>query len=281
MRGVIPGGGLNAPSLAAQRVFRFNQSALDHVQRTLASGTRITRGADDPAGLIAAERLRAELTVLEVESRGLERTEAAANIADSALREVSGMLGEAGAIAIANANTGGMSDAERDANRLALDSILHSIDRIAGTTAFNGTRLLDGSASFAGAGGSVAVPSARTGDLGLIGSGGASYRLSDAKTGGAIHGDAERTMASIREAATQVGGALGLIGAFARHTIEPAKRAHAVAIENTAAAHSAIRDADFAAQSSALARTRALRDASAAVLTLSNSVPARALGLLG
>lgn len=280
MWGITIGGASGTPSPAAPRVMRANQGVLDHVQRTLASGSRIARGADDPAGLIAAERLRAELTTLEVESHGLERTEAAANIAGGALHEISGMLSEAGAIAVANANAGGMSDAEREANQLNLDSILGSIDRIASATTFNGTRLLDGSAMFSAAGASVGVPSAGTADLGAIVSGGATYRLSDARTGGAIHGDATLTGASVRGAAAQIGNAVGRIGAFVRSTIEPAKRTLAVAIENTAAAHAVIRDTDFAAQSAALARTRAMRDASLTALALANAAPQRALGLL-
>lgn len=271
----------NIASLIGQRLLNANQSALNAVGRRLAAGDRIARGADDPAGLIASERLRAELAGLDAETRGLDRAEAVAAVAEGALREVSGLLGDARALAAANANTAGLSNAEREANRLALDSALQAIDRIAATTTFNGGRLLDGSVTLAAAGGSVGVVSASTSELGRVDSGGKTYRLSDARSGGAISGDPQLTLASIRQAAEQVGVALGAIGAFVRNTIEPARRSWAVAFENTTAASSVIRDADAAFESSAWTRARTLRDASLTALTLAQSSPARVSALLG
>src|SRR5690606_36050096 len=43
-----------------------------------------------------------------------------------------------------SANTAGLSDSEREANQLQIDSILQTIDRVAGSTSFQGTKLLNG-----------------------------------------------------------------------------------------------------------------------------------------
>jgi len=57
----------NVSSLFAQRnLSRANADLETRLQR-LATGLRINRGADDPAGLIVSERLRSELRGIEQE----------------------------------------------------------------------------------------------------------------------------------------------------------------------------------------------------------------------
>ena len=106
--------------------------------------------------------------------------------ADAALAEVSNLLIEAESLAIANANTGGLSDAERLANQMQIDSILSSVNRIAGSTTFAGQQLLDGSATVTAGGGSVTIDSVSTGNLGEVEIDGDTYSLADVATGGAL-----------------------------------------------------------------------------------------------
>ncbi len=123
----------------------------------LATGLRINRGADGPAGLIASEDLRAALKVLEAEARAMERTDMVANVADGALGEMSELLSDANAAEVAMANSAGLSDAEREAYQMEIDSARQSVDRIAATTTFNGQKLLDGSMTLSSGGASVAL----------------------------------------------------------------------------------------------------------------------------
>src|SRR5687767_9682481 len=149
--GIRGGGGGFTPngfsSLLAQRYQRLNPMKLAGSLQKLATGYRINRGADDPAGLIASEQLRGTLAALEAELRMLERTDHQAATADGALGEVSDMLVEARGLAVANANDAGLSDLEKQANQAQIDSILVSVDRVSRSTSFNGTKLLDGSFS--------------------------------------------------------------------------------------------------------------------------------------
>jgi flagellin len=85
----------------------------------------------------------------------------------------------------------------------------------------------------------------------------------------------------IGAAMSQVATLRGQIGAFQSNTIEPMIRSNSVAFENTAAARSAIRDTDYAAESSRLARGQALRQSSMWALMQANSSPRSVLGLLG
>lgn len=138
----------NVSSLIAQRVLKKNQASLDLSLSRLSTGLKINTGADDPAGLIASENLRAEKAGI---GQAIENAERASNIigtAEGGLTEVSSLLNELQSLISQAGNTGGLSDEELAANQLQVDSILGSINRIAGATAFQGTRLLNGNYAY-------------------------------------------------------------------------------------------------------------------------------------
>ncbi len=135
----------NVQSLLAQRVLGQNNSNLSQSLERLSTGTRINRGKDDPAGLIASENLRAEATALTAAIGNAERADQVVNIAEGGLQEVSGLLNELQGLLTTTANQAGLSDQEKSANQQQVDSILQTIDRIASSTSFQGTKLLNGS----------------------------------------------------------------------------------------------------------------------------------------
>lgn len=138
----------NVPSLLAQRVLTQNTQDLNTSLERLSTGFRINRGADDPSGLIASENLRSEQASITAAIENAERAEQVVNIAEGGLQEVNALLLEVQGLIGSSANQAGLSDAERDANQLEIDSIIQTIDRIAGTTSFQGTRLLNGNFDF-------------------------------------------------------------------------------------------------------------------------------------
>ena len=135
----------NVQSLLAQRVLGQNNSNLSQSLERLSTGTRINRGKDDPAGLIASENLRAEASALTAAIGNAERADQVVNIAEGGLQEVSGLLNELQGLLTTTANQAGLSDQEKSANQQQVDSILQTIDRIASSTSFQGTKLLNGS----------------------------------------------------------------------------------------------------------------------------------------
>lgn len=160
----------NVSSLIAQRVLRKNNDSLNTSLERLSTGLKINRGADDPAGLIASENLRLEKTGI---SQAIDNAERASNIigtAEGGLAEVSSLLNELQSLVGQAANTGGLSKEEIAANQLQVDSILGSINRIAGATAFQGAKLLNGNYAYqtsgvaASAFGSLQVNAARLPD---------------------------------------------------------------------------------------------------------------------
>jgi flagellin len=85
----------------------------------------------------------------------------------------------------------------------------------------------------------------------------------------------------VREAINQIATLRGRLGTFQKDTLKRSINALEIARENVTAAESAIRDADFAVETSNLTRAQILVNSSSTVLQLSNSIPQNALALLG
>ena len=138
----------NVPALRAIHQLSVNNTDLNLRLERLATGLRINRGADDPAGLIASEGLRNEIRSI---GQAIDNSARAINViatAEGALNEVSALLLELQDLLVASANDGGLTADEIHANQLEIDSLLSSIDRIANTTTFAGEKLLDGSRAY-------------------------------------------------------------------------------------------------------------------------------------
>ncbi|MGB0717190.1 MAG: flagellin [Phycisphaerae bacterium] len=134
----------NVPSLIAQRHLRVSQQDLGVSLQRLSSGLQINRGADNPAGLIVSERLRAEIASV---NQAIDNTARAINViatTEGALDEVAALLIDVQALVVEAANTGAFSDEEIAANQLQIDDAINSITRIANTTTFAGRKLLNG-----------------------------------------------------------------------------------------------------------------------------------------
>src|SRR3954464_14529165 len=142
----------NVQSLLAQRVLGQNQFTLRSSLERLSTGLRINRGKDDPAGLIASETLRSEMKSLNAAIGNAERADQVVNIAEGGLQEVSGLLTELQGLVTSSASQAGLSDEEKQANQLQVDSILQTIDRISSATSFQGIKLLNGNFQFQASG---------------------------------------------------------------------------------------------------------------------------------
>ncbi len=134
----------NVASLVGQRVLGGNNASLNNSLQRLSTGLRINRGKDDPAGLIASENLRSDLRGLNAAIGNAERADQVVNIAEGGLQEISGLLTELQGLLTTTASTAGLSDEEKKANQLQIDSILQTVDRISSSTSFQGFKLLNG-----------------------------------------------------------------------------------------------------------------------------------------
>jgi len=138
----------NVNSMLAQRILGQQNQSLNQSLERLSTGLAINRGADNPAGLIASENLRAEKAAISGAISNAERADQVMNIAEGGLQEINGLLVELQSLIEESANEAGLSRDEKEANQLQVDSILQSIDRIASTTSFQGVKLLNGTYDF-------------------------------------------------------------------------------------------------------------------------------------
>src|ERR1043166_1137354 len=134
----------NVSALQATTKLINNQADLSKRLERLSSGLRINRGADDPAGLIASESLRSEISGI---SQAIDNSSRASNVistAEGALSEVASLLLNVKSLVVEAANAGALSPDEIKSNQLQVDSAVQSITRISDTTTFAGLKLLNG-----------------------------------------------------------------------------------------------------------------------------------------
>jgi len=284
---------------AGLRILGQNQADRNTALERLSTGLRINRASDDPAGMISSEALSAALASLEAEGRALERSQAVVNSAEGAISQISGLLIEAEGLAVTAANTAGMSDAERDALQMEMDSILQTVDRIASGAEFNGQKLLTGGFAVPlGDGSSERVAKLDPTSLGEVydippeelETGGIQVDpdavlvdLSDVASGGvgSLLTNPELTQRIVTRAREQVNTQLGALGALGKNTIAPRLSSIATQVENLSASRSLIRDADFAEEAARLIRGNIRTEASLAALSAGLSNQERVLDLLG
>ncbi|MEM8864577.1 MAG: flagellin [Planctomycetota bacterium] len=138
----------NVGSLVGRNNLQRANASLSQSLTRLSTGLRINTGADDPAGLIASENLRSDITSIQSALNNTDRANQVIATADSALGQVSSLLNDIRGLVTESANAGALSDEQIAANQLQVDSSLEALNRIAQTTTFQGRRLLDGSLDF-------------------------------------------------------------------------------------------------------------------------------------
>lgn len=138
----------NVSALTAQRHLTKSYGSLNNTIQRLSSGLRITRGADDPAGLIASERLRSEIQAVRQAVSNTQRASTIISTTEGALDEVARLLNDVQDLIVESANTGALSEDEIRANQLQIDSAINSITRIANSTTFAGRHLLNGALDY-------------------------------------------------------------------------------------------------------------------------------------
>ncbi len=267
----------NISSINAQRNLVSSTNGLQKSLQRLSSGLRITRAADDAAGLAISENFRAEVRSLQQAQRNASDGISMLQIGEGALNETSSLLIRMRELAIQAAN-GTLGDTERATVDLEFQGLLSEIDRIAEVTEFNGNQLIKSTGVTVfqiGAGNtvndrfSVSAVDAGVSSLGL---GGATFAVSSL-TG------ARDALALLDSAVSQVSSLRANFGT-AQNRLESAIRSIAIAVENTKAADSRIRDVDFAAETAELTRNQVLQQAGVSVLAQANVSTQAALSLL-
>ncbi|GCD20539.1 flagellin [Cellulomonas sp. H30R-01] len=135
----------NIAATNAYRNLSNTQNDLSKSLEKLSSGFRINRAADDAAGLAISEGLRSQVGGLKVAARNAQDGISVVQTAEGALTEVHSILQRVRDLAVQAGNDSNNAEARKNIDTEATQ-LVDELDRIAASTNFNGTKLLDGSA---------------------------------------------------------------------------------------------------------------------------------------
>jgi len=136
----------NVSALGALHNLQNVSNAVSSSIEKLSTGLRINHAADDPAGLIISESLRAQIDGL---NQAISNSQDASNViktAEGGLTEINSLLRSIRQLAIHAANTGVNDQLATQADQSQIASALDSIERIAEQSQYGSKHLLDGSA---------------------------------------------------------------------------------------------------------------------------------------
>jgi flagellin len=139
----------NLSAMNAHHYLKNTQNAFGRSVEKLSSGLRINRAADDPAGLVISEKFRAQVDGLKQAIRNAKDGISLIQTAEGALDEVATILRSMRNLALHSANTGGTDAAAAAANQAQINDAIATLDRIANTTSFGNTKLLNGQSGVA------------------------------------------------------------------------------------------------------------------------------------
>jgi flagellin len=264
----------NVPALNAGRVLNRSTSELNRSLERLSSGLRINRARDDAAGLAIAENFRSAVRGTQVAQRNAQDGVSLVQTAEGGLSETTNILQRVRELAVQASN-----GTQNDDNRAALDAevqqLLQQIDDIATDTEFNGLNVLSAAQTV------TLQAGAQSGQtLTIVLSGATSSNLGVNSLSVSTMGGAVSALDLVDAALKSVNTLRATLGAQ-QNRLEFTISTLAIQEENSAAAESAIRDADMARETIAFTRNQILVNAGTAILAQANIVPQSALSLVG
>jgi len=134
----------NIAAVNSYRNLSNTQNDLSKSLEKLSSGFRINRAADDAAGLAISEGLRSQIGGLKVAVRNSQDGISVVQTAEGALTETHSILQRMRDLGVQAANDGGLSSDAKKNIQSEMSQMKQELTRIADTTQFNGTKLLDG-----------------------------------------------------------------------------------------------------------------------------------------
>ncbi|MDG1257296.1 MAG: flagellin [Paracoccaceae bacterium] len=269
----------NAALNAAASASSVNRDMETSMAR-LSSGKRINSASDDAAGVAISSRLSAEIRGTDQAIRNSLDGQALIDTAEGAHKEIENILQRMREVAVQSAND--TNNGQDRANLQAeMDAMITEIDRIAGTTTWAGEQLMDeatgttfsfqvGSATGTKNQIVVTLESMNATKLGVM------------KTAIDLETDMTSRLTSIHEvdhAIEKVNNQRSELGAVSNrlnHTVNNLTNISS----NLSAAKGGIEDADFALETTNLAKNQILQQASTAMLAQANASKQNVLSLL-
>jgi flagellin len=270
----------NVASINAQRTLTSSQREIQKSFAQLSSGSRITKAADDAAGLGISEQLKSQIRSYSQASRNANDGISMVQVAEGGLSEISNILTRMRELGI-QASSDTVGERERGYINVEVQQLKDEVQRISKTTRFGTTNLLDGTGekfdiqvginndsfedriSF-----DSSALNATASELGIDSIDFSSKKGAQASL--SVVDDAQNKLSAFR-------ANLGALQNRFQSTIENLGVQH----ENLSAANARIRDTDVAAATAEATRNNVLLQASSAVLSQANQIPNLALRMIG
>ncbi len=252
--------------------------ALSRSFERISSGLRISRAADDAAGLGVAENLRATHTSATVAARNVNDGISIISVAEGATNEVSNILVRMRELAVQSASETLGTD-QRAYIQTEFTQLSAEIDRISNVTEFNGQQLTNG--SLASIDVQVGINNTANDVITLtltdlqsatLGVDAATITMSTAAGASAALSAIDLALTDVNTARANFGSVENRLGS-ALNNLE-------TYIETTTAAESRIRDADFGYETAQLSQNQILQQAGTSILTQAKGLSQGALSLL-
>ncbi|KFF64993.1 flagellin [Pectobacterium brasiliense] len=285
----------NIMSLVTQNNLNKSQSSLGTAIERLSSGLRINSAKDDAAGQAIANRMTAQVKGLTQAARNANDGISLTQTAEGNLNEINNNLQRVRELAVqAASDTNGSTD--RTSIYTEMKQRLDEIDRVAKSASFNGTNLLDGTAS----GGINIQVGANTGANEVIAIDSGALVNATTTSGAGLASGVSTAVAAISGGSGTIGGSGGLAATIIS-SVDTALKAVDTArsnlgaiqnrfestitnvnntINNLSNARGRIQDADYAVEVSNMTKANILQQAGTSVLSQANQVPQTVLSLL-
>ncbi len=265
----------NVASLDAQRNLSATQNGLQTSFARLSSGFRINSAADDAAGLGISSSMTAQIRSYGVAERNSMDAVSMAQTADGAAAQVGNLLGRMRELSTQAAN-GSYTAGDRTNINTEFTQLQAEIDRIAQSTSFNGTSLLNATTTVSF---QVGIGTAASDTVSVAFGGFTATTLGVGANNVTTQANALTAITALDAAISTVSASRAKFGAAINRFQTTISNIQSMKT-NLSAANSRIRDVDVAEETASMARSQVLSQAGAAVLAQANQSPQLALGLL-
>jgi flagellin len=282
----------NLASLSAQRALNNTQADTNTAMQRLSTGLRINSAKDDAAGLAVASRFTSQISGMQQASRNASDAVSMLQSAEGGLQSITDNLQRIRELAV-QAASDSITDTDRGYLNTEVSQLVTEINRVADTTKYNGTTLLDGTYRTSGLTFQVGADNSTNDRMTVTIADFNTIRLGETTTGAAggassdgvdtlsvsTQSNAQTAIDIVDRALNDVNSGRATMGAF-QSRFESVVSNLNLGAENATAGRSRVQDADFAVESANLAKNQVLQQAGMSVLAQANALPQQVLALL-
>lgn len=270
----------NVSSIAAQRSLSINGRESEGNLAKLSSGTRITKAADDAAGLAISEKMKANIRSLKQADRNANDGISMVQTAEGGLNEVSSILTRMRELAV-QTSSDTVGDVERGMSNMEYQNLKLELERISQVTEFNGKKLLNGEGEmydFQIGANNDGFQDRISYDAKQVNS--RMDSLGVAELDVSSKASSQESLGALDSAIEKVSGFRAFLGGIQNRLVSTSNNLQ-VNVENVSAANSRIRDVDYADATAQKAKNDILSAAGTSVLAQANMTGQNALKLIG